>query len=75
MKLKELLSALKATDKVVTLTFGEKLSLTGRIIELHDEFLKVNLMAFNRAEKMFTPTVNNYYVPLHSILFIEEPKA
>jgi hypothetical protein len=75
MKFKDLLVGFKNAEKVVTLTFGEKLSLTGRLIELNDDYLKVNLMAFNRTEKKFTPTSNNYIVPLASILFLEEPKA
>ena len=75
MMLRNLICSLMESDKVITLTFGEKLSLTGRIIELKDDYLKVNLMAFNRTEKKFSPTSNNYFVPLTSILFIEEPKV
>ena len=75
MKFKDLLCTFERAEKVVTLTFGEKLSLTGRIIEISDDYLKVNLMAFNRTEKKFTPTSNNYIVPLSSVLFVEEPRA
>jgi hypothetical protein len=75
MKFKDLLCSFESSEKVITLTFGEKLSLTGRITEISDDYLKVNLMAFNRGEKKFTPTSNHYIVPLASVLFVEEPKA
>jgi len=75
MTFKSLLQEFKEKNKELTITFGEKLSLTCRIIELHDDHLKVNQMAFNRMEKTFTQTPYNYFIPLNSVVFIEEPRT
>ena len=75
MTFKALLQEFKTTDKALTITFGEKLSLTCRIVELQDDFVKVNQMAFNRMEKTFSQTPYHYFIPISSIVFVEEPRS
>lgn len=58
----------------VNITFGENFSFNCRIVETHEDFVKVNLLSFNKAERAFNTTPNFYFIPLGSIIFIEEPR-
>jgi len=75
MTFKNLLKEFKEQYKALTITFGEKLSLTCKVIEVHDDYIKVNQMVFNKMEKTYTPTPYNYFIPLEAVLFIEEPRS
>jgi hypothetical protein len=75
MTFKSLLQEFKTKNKELTITFGEKLTLTCRIIELHDDYLKVSQLAFNKMEKTFSQTPYNYFIPVSAIVFVEEPRT
>ena len=68
----DLLKGFKAEDKVIHLTFGEKFYLNCKITEIHADFVKVNLHAFNKSERQYITTSNNAFVPIGSIVYIEE---
>lgn len=72
---KDLLKTMMDEKKPLMLTFGEKLAFTCLILEIHDDYIKINQLAFNKLEKQFTPTSSRLYVPLSAILFAEEPRG
>jgi len=71
----QLLETLRGADKPILITFADKISLTCRILSIHSDYLKVNQMAFNKLEKQYSATSNNYFIPFTAIMFIEEPKG
>jgi len=74
MKFSDLLKEFNISDKVIKITLADEIALTCKIIEIHDDFVKVNLLAFNKAARSYDPTSNFYFVPIASILFVEELK-
>ncbi|MFH0919043.1 MAG: hypothetical protein V1913_01660 [Fibrobacterota bacterium] len=74
MKFSDLLKEFNKTDKAIKVTLGDEIALTCKIMDIQDDFVKVNLLAFNKATRSFDPTSNFYYVPIASMLFVEELK-
>lgn len=74
MKLVELLARYKESETGLLINLGEKLSLNCRILEIYDDFFLVNLLSFDKMEQAYLPTASKYFVPINSILFIEQHK-
>jgi hypothetical protein len=72
MKFLNLLENFKTEQKILHITFGEKFSLNCKIIETHEDFIRVNLVSFNKAEQTYNTTSNFYSIPNASIVLIEE---
>lgn len=70
----DLLKKFMAEKCIVNITFGDKFSLNCRIVEAYGDFIKVNLMSFNKTERAFNPTPSYYFIPLNAVVFIEEPR-
>ncbi|OGJ85640.1 MAG: hypothetical protein A2268_16695 [Candidatus Raymondbacteria bacterium RifOxyA12_full_50_37] len=71
MKFIDFLRSVKDEKRTISITFGDKLSLTCSIIETYDDFIKVNLMTFDKTTTAFSPTQKISFVPVSTISFVE----
>ena len=71
---RELLESYKEQKKGFLISIGEKVSLNCIIEEINTDYVKVNLLSFDKNQQNFAPTPNSYYVPFHAIRYLEVHK-
>lgn len=75
MHFMDLLKKYMDEKAALAVTFGDNFSINCRILEVFQDYIKINQLSFNKAERAYNPTPHYYYVPVHSIVFLEEPRA